>query len=60
MRKRPLGRPRYTWEDNIKTDLKEIGCADIDWNNLAHDRFQLRAVVNTVVNAEFYKRRVIT
>jgi hypothetical protein len=48
--KRPLGRPRHGWEDNIKLDLREIG---IDWANwiwLAQDRVQWRAFVNTVMN----------
>ena len=36
--KRPLGRPRRRWEDNIKMDLQEVGCGDMDWIELAHDR----------------------
>ena len=36
--KRPLGRPRHRWEDNIKTDLQEVGCGDMDWIELAQDR----------------------
>jgi hypothetical protein len=48
--KRPLGRPRHRWEDNIKMDLREIGCGDMDWINLAHDRDQWKALVNTVMN----------
>jgi hypothetical protein len=48
--KRPLGRPRLGWEDNIKIDLREIGWADMDWIDLAQDRDQWRALVNTVVN----------
>ena len=36
--KRPLGRPRRRWEDNIKTDLQEIGCGGMDWIELAQDR----------------------
>ena len=36
--KRPLGRPRHRWEDNIKMDLQEEGCGDIDWIKLAQDR----------------------
>jgi len=35
---RPLGRPRYRWEDNIKMDLQEVGCEDMDWIELAQDR----------------------
>jgi hypothetical protein len=45
--KRPLGKPRIRWEDNIKMDLKEIECDGIDWLGLAHDRDQWRALVNT-------------
>jgi hypothetical protein len=48
--KRPLGRPRRRWVDNIKMDLKEIGWVGIDWIELAQDRDQCRAVVNTVMN----------
>jgi hypothetical protein len=36
--RRPLGRPRHRWEDNIKMDLREIGFGDVDWINLAQDR----------------------
>jgi hypothetical protein len=36
--KRPLGRPRCRWEDNIKMDLQEIGCGGMDWIELAQDR----------------------
>jgi hypothetical protein len=36
--KRPLGRPRFRWEDNIKMDLKEVGCEGVDWIDLAQDR----------------------
>jgi hypothetical protein len=48
--KRPLGRPRRRWEDNIKMDLGEIVFGDVDWMNLAQDRDRWRAVVNTVMN----------
>ena len=41
--KRPLGRPRPRWEDNIKTDLREVGCDPRDWIALAEDRDQWRA-----------------
>jgi hypothetical protein len=49
-RKRTKGRPRGKWEDNrhIKMDLREIGCGGMDWIDLAQDRDQERAVVNTV------------
>jgi hypothetical protein len=36
--RRPLGRPRHRWEDNIKMDLREIGFGDVDWINLVQDR----------------------
>jgi hypothetical protein len=48
--RRPLGRPRRRWEDNIKMDLREVGWGGIDWINLAQDRDRWRAVVNAVMN----------
>jgi hypothetical protein len=48
--RRPLGRPRRRWEDNIKMDLGEIGFGDVDWILWAQDRDRWRAVVNTVMN----------
>jgi hypothetical protein len=48
--KRPLGRPRRRWEDNIKMDLREIGVDEVNWIQLAQDRVQWRAFVNTVMN----------
>jgi hypothetical protein len=48
--KRPLGRPRCRWEDNIKLDLTEIGMDGTNWIRLAKDRVQWRAFVNTVMN----------
>jgi hypothetical protein len=48
--KRPLVRPRRTWVDNIKIDLTEIGWDGMDWIDLAQDRDQLRALVNTAMN----------
>jgi hypothetical protein len=48
--KRPLGRPRHTWKDNIKMDLSEIGINGANWIQLAQDRVQWRAFVNTVMN----------
>ena len=47
--KRPLGRPRRRWEDNIKIDLQEVGGGE-DWMELAQDRDRWRALVNTVMN----------
>jgi hypothetical protein len=48
--KKPLGRPRHRWEDNIKIDLQEVGCRGMDWIDLAQDRDRRRAVVNAVMN----------
>jgi hypothetical protein len=48
--KRPLGRPRCRWVDNIKMDLTEIGWGDMDWIDLAQDGDQWRAIVNMVMN----------
>jgi hypothetical protein len=48
--KRPLGRPRRRWVDNIKLDLREIGWDVVDWMDMAQDRDQWRALVNTVLN----------
>ena len=48
--KRPLGRPRRRWEDNIKMDLHDVGCVDMDWIELAQDRYRWRALVNAVMN----------
>jgi hypothetical protein len=48
--KRPLGRPRRRWEDNINMDLREIGIDGANWIQLAQDRVQWRACVNTVMN----------
>jgi hypothetical protein len=48
--KRPLGRPRHRWLDNIKMYLREIGWDEVDWMVMAQVRNQLRALVNTVLN----------
>jgi hypothetical protein len=48
--KRPLGRPRHRWEDNIKRDLQEVGGGCGDGMELAQDRDRWRALVNTVMN----------
>jgi hypothetical protein len=48
--KRPLGRPRRRWANNIKMDLREIGWDDTDWIDLAQNRDRWKAFVNTVMN----------
>jgi hypothetical protein len=57
---RQLGRPKYRWVDNIKMDLREIGWDGMDWINLAQDRDQWRALVNTAVNFGFHKTVIIS
>jgi hypothetical protein len=51
--KRPLGRPRCRWVDNINMDLREIGWSGMDWIDLAQDGGQWRALVNMVMNLWF-------
>jgi hypothetical protein len=51
-RKRPLGRPRGRWENNIKMDFREIGWGGMDWIDLAQDGDQWRALVNMVMNVQ--------
>jgi ribosome biogenesis protein Nip4 len=46
----PLGRPRSRWEENIKIDLQEMGCGDMDWIELAQDRDRWWVRVNEVMN----------
>jgi hypothetical protein len=48
--RRPLGRPRRTWEDNIKIDLQEVGLEGMDWIDMTQDRDRWWAVVNAVMN----------
>jgi hypothetical protein len=48
--KRPLGRPKRRWEDNIKIDLQEVGCGGIDWIGLVQGRDRWRALVNAVMH----------
>jgi len=48
--KRPLGRLRHRWEDNIRMDLQEVGCRGIDWIKLFQDGDRWRALVNVVTN----------
>jgi hypothetical protein len=51
--KRPVGRLRCRWENNIKMDLREIRSGGINWIDLVQDRDQWRALVNTVMNLRF-------
>jgi hypothetical protein len=53
--KRPLGRPRRRWEDNIRIDLQEVGWGCGDWMELAQDRDRWRALVSTVCVQQFEK-----
>jgi hypothetical protein len=48
--RRPLGRPRRRWEDNINVDLQEVGCGSRDWIELSRDRDRWQALVNMVLN----------
>jgi hypothetical protein len=48
--RRPLGRPRRRWEDNINMDLQEVGWGGMNWINMAQDRDRWRALVNAVMN----------
>jgi hypothetical protein len=48
--KRPLGRPRRRWKDNIQIDLQEVGCGVMEWIELAQDGNRWRAFVNAVMN----------
>jgi len=50
--KRPLGRPRHRWEDNIKMGLQEVGGGGMDWIKLAQDRDRWEALVNVVMNLQ--------
>jgi len=48
--RRPLGRPRHRWADNIRMDLREVGCVYREWNGLAQDRDRWRMLVSAVMN----------
>jgi hypothetical protein len=50
--KRPLGRPRRRWKENIKMDLKEVGLGHMDWIDVAQDRDRWRIFVNEVMNLQ--------
>jgi len=56
-RKRRLGRPRRAWEDNIKMDLQEVGCGDMEWIELAQDRDRWRSRGNAVMNLRVPKKK---
>jgi hypothetical protein len=58
--KRPLGRPRHRWEDNIKMDLQEVGRGCGDWMEFAQDRRGWRALVSTVRNLRVPKMQGIS
>jgi len=58
--KRPLGRPRLRWEDNIKTDLQEVGRGGMDWIDLAEDRDRWRTIVNAAMTLRVPKMRGIS
>ena len=58
--KRPLGRHRSRWEDNIKMDLQEVGGGCGDWMELARDRGRWRALVSTLMNLRVQKMRGIS
>jgi hypothetical protein len=58
--KRPLGRPRRRWEDNIKIHFRQVVWEGVDWIDLAQDRDSWRAVVKGVINLGFYKMRGIS
>jgi hypothetical protein len=51
--KRPLGRPRRRWEDNIKMDIPEVGCGVMDWIELAQDRNRWRTLSGSIKCGEF-------
>jgi hypothetical protein len=55
--KRPFGRHRRRWEDNIRVDHREIGWDGVDWMHLVQDRDQWRAIVNTVMNLRVQKKK---
>ena len=58
--KRPFGRPRRRWEDNIRMDLQEVGGSCGDWMELARNRDRWRALVGTVRNLRVPKMRAIS
>jgi len=59
-RKRPLGRNKRRWEDNIKMDLQKMGCEGMDWIDLVQDRERWRALVHAVMNLWLHIMRGIS
>jgi hypothetical protein len=55
--KRPLGRPKRRWEDEIRMDLRETGLGGVDWIRLSQDRDRWRAVVSAVMNLRVFAPR---
>jgi len=58
--KRPLGRLRHRWVDNIRTDLQEVGCGYVDWIGLAQDRDRWRTLVSAVMTFGIREMRGIS
>ena len=58
--KRPLGRPRCRWVDNIGMDLQEVGCGYMDWIGLAQDRDRWRTLVSAVMNLRVHEMQGIS
>jgi hypothetical protein len=58
--KRPLGRPRLRWEDNIKMGLQEVGYGGVDWIELAQNRDRWRTLVTAVMNIQVHKMQGIS
>ena len=58
--KRPLGRPRRRWVDNIRMDIQEVGCGYVDWIGPAQDRNSWRTLVSAVMNFGFREMRGIS
>jgi hypothetical protein len=58
--RRPLGRFRRRWEDNIRMDLQEVGCGCVDWMELAQNRNRWLALVSAVMTFGFHKMRGIS